>query len=102
MGRNCTKKKGKSRNTKRIQHGFIKRHGLRQIDLIKTIKYTEEELEEFRERDLNFLCEKCDRFFKDENTLNVHYKTKSHKKRLKQWNEPFHTQEDAERAAGLF
>ncbi|CAH8514973.1 unnamed protein product [Schistosoma turkestanicum] len=48
-----------------------------------------------------FFCIFCDKYFIDQNTLDLHKKQKPHKRRLKSLEEPPHTQEDADCAAGL-
>lgn len=49
-----------------------------------------------------YSCLKCDVYFRDENTLEQHMKTKAHKRRVKEFNSKPHTSRDAEMAAGLF
>lgn len=49
-----------------------------------------------------FGCLKCDVYFRDQNTLDYHQKTKAHKRRLKEFGQKPHTARDAEAAAGLF
>ncbi|XP_073522730.1 zinc finger protein 593 [Phyllobates terribilis] len=46
-------------------------------------------------------CIHCARYFVDLKTLKEHFKTKVHKRRLKQLKEEPYTQEEAERAAGM-
>ncbi|XP_072277798.1 zinc finger protein 593 [Pyxicephalus adspersus] len=46
-------------------------------------------------------CLHCARYFVDLKTLKEHFKTKVHKRRLKQLREEPYTQEEAERAAGM-
>ncbi|KAE8623840.1 hypothetical protein XENTR_v10005753 [Xenopus tropicalis] len=46
-------------------------------------------------------CLHCSRYFVDLKTLKEHFKTKVHKRRLKQLREEPYTQEEAERAAGM-
>ncbi|XP_068125309.1 zinc finger protein 593 [Hyperolius riggenbachi] len=46
-------------------------------------------------------CLHCARYFVDMKTLKEHFKTKVHKRRLKQLSEEPYTQEEAERAAGM-
>ncbi|XP_075709575.1 zinc finger protein 593 [Rhinoderma darwinii] len=46
-------------------------------------------------------CIHCARYFLDLKTLKEHFKTKVHKRRLKQLKEEPYTQEEAERAAGM-
>ncbi|XP_063810818.1 zinc finger protein 593 isoform X2 [Pseudophryne corroboree] len=46
-------------------------------------------------------CLHCARYFVDLKTLKEHFKTKIHKRRLKQLKEEPYTQEEAERAAGM-
>ncbi|CAI9580317.1 unnamed protein product [Staurois parvus] len=46
-------------------------------------------------------CLHCARHFVDLKTLKEHFKTKVHKKRLKQLRDEPYTQEEAERAAGM-
>ncbi|XP_077337193.1 zinc finger protein 593 [Lithobates pipiens] len=46
-------------------------------------------------------CLHCARYFVDLKTLKEHFKTKVHKKRLKQLKDEPYTQEEAERAAGM-
>ncbi|CAH8855862.1 unnamed protein product [Trichobilharzia szidati] len=48
-----------------------------------------------------FFCIFCDKYFIDQETLDLHKKQKPHKRRLKSLNEPPHTQEDADYAAGI-
>ncbi|KJE95932.1 hypothetical protein CAOG_06321 [Capsaspora owczarzaki ATCC 30864] len=48
-----------------------------------------------------FYCVACARYFIDELSLNVHFKSKVHRRRLKELKEPAYTQEDAEAAAGM-
>ncbi|KAM3934881.1 zinc finger protein 593 [Leptodactylus fuscus] len=46
-------------------------------------------------------CIHCARYFTDLKTLKEHFKTKVHKRRLKQLKDEPYTQEEAERAAGM-
>ncbi|XP_029475794.1 zinc finger protein 593 [Rhinatrema bivittatum] len=46
-------------------------------------------------------CLHCARYFVDLRSLKGHFKTKVHKRRLKQLREEPYTQEEAERAAGM-
>lgn len=46
-------------------------------------------------------CLHCARYFVDLKTLKEHFKTKVHKRRLKQLKDEPYTQEEAERAAGM-
>ncbi|KAM5180431.1 zinc finger protein 593 isoform 1-T2 [Mantella aurantiaca] len=46
-------------------------------------------------------CLHCARYFVDMKTLKEHFKTKVHKRRLKQLKDEPYTQEEAERAAGM-
>ncbi|KAG9493166.1 zinc finger protein 593 [Eleutherodactylus coqui] len=46
-------------------------------------------------------CIHCARYFVDLKTLKEHFKTKVHKRRLKQLKDEPYTQEEAERAAGM-
>ncbi|XP_040193841.1 zinc finger protein 593 [Rana temporaria] len=46
-------------------------------------------------------CLHCARYFVDLKTLKEHFKTKVHKKRLRQLKDEPYTQEEAERAAGM-
>ncbi|XP_075051638.1 zinc finger protein 593 [Mixophyes fleayi] len=46
-------------------------------------------------------CLHCARYFVDLKTLKEHFKTKVHKRRLKQLKEEPYSQEEAERAAGM-
>ncbi|GCC35643.1 hypothetical protein chiPu_0014130 [Chiloscyllium punctatum] len=48
-----------------------------------------------------FYCLHCARYFIDQRSLKEHFKTKVHKRRLKQLSEEPYTQEEAERAAGM-
>jgi bud site selection protein 20 len=46
-------------------------------------------------------CLTCARHFVSDATLQEHFRTKSHKRRLKALKEPIYTQEEAEKAAGM-
>ncbi|XP_038614300.1 zinc finger protein 593 [Tachyglossus aculeatus] len=46
-------------------------------------------------------CLACARYFVDAKSLKSHFKSKDHRKRLKQLSEEPYTQEEAERAAGM-
>ncbi|XP_063309299.1 zinc finger protein 593 [Pelobates fuscus] len=46
-------------------------------------------------------CLHCARYFVDLKTLKEHFRTKVHKRRIKQLKEEPYTQEEAERAAGM-
>nr|CAX74212.1 Bud site selection protein 20 [Schistosoma japonicum] len=48
-----------------------------------------------------FFCIFCDKYFIDQITLDLHKKQKPHKRRLKSLDEPVHTQDDADYAAGI-
>ncbi|NXS35739.1 ZN593 protein, partial [Pomatostomus ruficeps] len=48
-----------------------------------------------------FYCLHCARYFVDLNSMKEHFRSKVHKKRLKQLREAPYTQEEAERAAGM-
>ncbi|ORD94829.1 Z231 [Enterospora canceri] len=89
--RKCTKKSKQNRNTRKLVK--LTRFISRPLDQIKTERV---------EASGEYVCEKCDRIFKDEHTLTVHLKTRAHKRREKEWNEEYHTRKDAEMAAGLF
>ena len=94
--RKSTKKSKKTRTTNK--HNKLKIYESRPLDQIKTCI----ELNEDKKYNSMYICNKCDKQFQDEHTLNVHFKTKSHKKRIKEWEMPFHTTKAAENAAGLF
>ncbi|KAF9778479.1 hypothetical protein BJ322DRAFT_1147907 [Thelephora terrestris] len=46
-------------------------------------------------------CVECAKYFETDNALSSHRRTKDHKRRLKQLQEPAYTIEESERAAGL-
>ncbi|XP_032058170.1 zinc finger protein 593 [Aythya fuligula] len=48
-----------------------------------------------------FYCLHCARYFVDLTSMKEHFRSKVHKKRLKQLSEEPYTQEEAERAAGM-
>ncbi|XP_051892594.1 zinc finger protein 593 [Pristis pectinata] len=48
-----------------------------------------------------FYCLHCARYFIDQRSLKEHFRTKVHKRRLKQLSEEPYTQDEAERAAGM-
>ncbi|THD19592.1 Bud site selection protein 20 [Fasciola hepatica] len=48
-----------------------------------------------------YFCVSCSKYFVDQLTLDVHRSSKPHKRRLKTLEETPHSQDDADRAAGL-
>jgi bud site selection protein 20 len=48
-----------------------------------------------------FSCEPCDKFFIDQITLDIHLKTKNHKKRIKLLQETPYTHKEADAAGGV-
>lgn len=102
MARSCTQKSKKNRRMAISEKKKLNRLGRRPLDRVKSegndgLKYLEN-----LPSDGKYTCNKCDVFFRDENTLFVHYRTKGHKRRLKEWEEKTHDAKDAEIAAGLY
>ena len=96
--RKCTKKSKRTKTTQK--YNKLKIFESRPLDRIKeeTVD-TEYFLQKIEEGKHN--CIKCDKFFRDEHTLQQHLKTKAHKRRVKEWEKSYHTQKDAENAVGL-
>jgi hypothetical protein len=49
----------------------------------------------------NFSCEPCNKYFIDQKTLDIHLKTKNHKKRYKLLQEVPYTHKEADAAGGI-
>lgn len=101
--RNTTKaKKHKSKN--RIKYNLSNTYGSKYLDQIKENLNRDYKLqynEDLAGKGL-FYCIECDRCFENDNILNLHYATKNHKKRVKALRDTFHSNKDAEEAAGLY
>lgn len=104
MVRKATQKHGKGHSKKQYAKKVVNTRGRRYFDQIQDSINNNKPLPELENVPAggNFSCQKCDVFFRDKNTLDQHYKTKAHKKRVKELEIKAHTAKDAERAAGLF
>ena len=104
MVRKSTHKHGKGHSRKQHTARLLQVKGKRPLDQIQTSVYKNIPIENITELPSSgkFSCLKCDVYFRDENTLAQHLKTKGHKRRLKEFDIKQHTAEDAEKAAGLF
>lgn len=100
MVRKATQKVKKSKKSRFLEKRKLKQHGERPLDLLKSGRAAPLDQEALPANG-QFGCEKCDRYFIDEKMLEEHFRTRAHKRRVKEWNEHCHTREDAERAAGL-
>ena len=96
--RKCSKKSKKTRTTDKLKN--VRKLDCRELDRIKEEDVTDEYFKE-KTKEGKYGCRMCDRYFQDEHTVAVHFKTKSHKKRVKEWKNEYHTQKDAEKAVGL-
>lgn len=94
----ATKRAKRTKTTKKYNKQLVFKS--RPLDRIKEENVDPEELFE-KVAEGKFGCDKCDKFFRDEHTLNQHLKTKRHKRRVKEWEGTYHTQKDAENAVGL-
>jgi bud site selection protein 20 len=104
MVRKATQKHGKGHSKRQYASKVVNTKGRRTLDQIQTSFRKNKPLPELDNLPAggNFTCQKCDVFFRDSNTLKEHFKTKAHKKRVKEFEVKAHTAEDAERAAGLY
>lgn len=102
MARSDTQKVKKDKTKKRLFRKKVMKQGIRQLDQVKkhpgASAHDIEELPAFGQ----FGCAKCDMFYETQHDLDAHVKTRSHKRRLKEWEFDCHTAADAERAAGLY
>ena len=103
MARKATQKHGKGHSRKQYSNKQIQIKGKRPLDQIQTSFHKNIPIEGIEDLPAcgKFSCLKCDVYFKDQNTLDQHYKTKAHKRRLKEFDVQQHTTGDAEWAAGL-
>lgn len=104
MARKATQKHGKGHSKKQYANKVLKIRGKRPLDQIQESVNKNKPIEGIEDLPAGgkFSCLKCDVYFRDQNTLDQHYKTKSHKKRVKEFDQKQHTAADAEMAAGLF
>lgn len=104
MVRKATQKHGKGRSRRQHEYKVVNTKGVRTIDQIQTSIITGKPLPELDNLpgDGQFTCQLCDVFFRDQKTLDDHFKTKAHKRRCKEIKEHCHTSKDAEMAAGLY
>lgn len=104
MVRKATQKHGKGRSKKQYSNKVIQIRGKRPLDQIREGVAANKPIPGIEELPAGgkFGCLKCDVYFRDQNTLDCHQRTKAHKRRLKEFGQRSHTTKDAEMAAGLF
>lgn len=104
MPRKATQKHGKGHSKKQYSNRLVQIKGKRPLDQIQECVAKNRPITSMDELPAGgrFGCPKCDVYFRDQNTLDSHQRTKAHKKRLKEFNQKSHTAKDAEMAAGLF
>jgi len=102
--RKATKKTKKSSTHRKKATNASRHQGVRSLDQVQESIRKGSKIEEIDDYPAGgkFSCVPCDLYFHDEKTLEVHLKTKGHKRRLKEIKGKSHTVEDAERAAGLY
>lgn len=104
MVRKATRKHGKG-NTRRQHAGQnILVKGKRPLDQVQLSVAKQIPIENIDELPASgrHACLKCDLYFRDDNTLQQHNKTKGHKRRVKEFDTKQHTAKDAEMAGGLY
>lgn len=103
MVRKATQKHGKGHSKRYYAQKVVTNKGKRALDQIQDSVSRNKSLPEIENLPAggNFTCQKCDVFFRDDRTLQDHYKTKAHKRRVKEFDIKSHTTTDAEWAAGL-
>lgn len=103
MARKATHKHGKGHSRKQHTAKQLQIKGKRPLDQIQQSYYKQIPIEGIEDLPANgkYSCLKCDVYFRDENTLEQHFKTKAHKRRVKEFDTKQHTTDDAEKAAGL-
>ncbi|KAM0681513.1 hypothetical protein GINT2_000025 [Glugoides intestinalis] len=104
MVRKATQKSGKGHSTKQYAKRKLKIKGMRPLDQIQESVRKNVPIDRVEELPAGgkHACLKCDVYFRDQNTLDDHMKTKAHKRRVKEFEIKQHTSKDAEMAAGLF
>lgn len=104
MVRKATQKHGKGHSKKQYSKKVLQIKGKRPLDQIQESVRTNKPIEGIENLPAagKFSCLQCDVYFRDQNTLDEHLKTKAHKRRLKEFEKKSHTAKDAEMAAGLF
>ncbi|ELA42323.1 uncharacterized protein VICG_00723 [Vittaforma corneae ATCC 50505] len=104
MARKATRKHKKGHSKKQYAKRVLQIRGMRPLDQIQESISRGKLIEGVEELPAggNYSCLKCDVYFRDQNTLEQHFKTKAHKKRIKEFGIKQHTSKDAEMAAGLF
>lgn len=104
MARKATQKSSKGHSKKQHSKRVLQIKGKRPLDQIQESVAKNRPIENIEDLPAGgkYSCLKCDVYFRDQNTLDQHNKTKAHKKRLKEFETKSHTAKDAEMAAGLF
>lgn len=104
MVRKATQKHGKGHSKKQYANRMLQIKGKRPLDIVQKSVSRNIPIENIENLPAGgkFCCLKCDVYFRDQNTLDDHQKTKAHKKRVKEFDQKCHTAKDAEMAAGLY
>ncbi|TRY94071.1 hypothetical protein DNTS_027308 [Danionella cerebrum] len=99
IGRNKKKNDSKKWKTKRRTKDLDQIH----VDMIpaNSVKLLKQEIDYDITGNAQNYCLHCAKYFVDLKTLKEHFKSKPHKKRLKQLRDEPYTQAEAERAAGM-
>ncbi len=105
MSRKATQKHKKGHSIRRqCASKMLRVKGKRPLDQIQESIKKNRTIEDIEKLPAGgkFSCIKCDVYYRDQNTLDVHFKTKAHKRRSKEFDVKQHCSKDAEMAAGLF
>jgi len=104
MVRKATQKHGKGHSKKQYAKKVIQIKGKRPLDQVQESVKKQRPIEDIESLPAGgkYSCLKCDVYFRDQNTLDVHQRTKAHKRRVKEFEQKAHTAKDAEMAAGLY
>ncbi|KAI5150719.1 bud site selection protein 20 [Enteropsectra breve] len=104
MVRKATKKSKQAKASKQKWKKITLHKGHRDIDLVKESVAKDKPIDRIEDMPHGgqFTCAHCDLYFIDQHTVDVHMKTKAHKRRMREWKEKCHTVMDAEMAAGLY
>lgn len=104
MSRKATQKHKKGHSKKQYAKRVLQTKGMRPLDQIQKSVLEGKPIEGIEELPAGgkYSCLKCDVYFRDQNTLEQHSRTKAHKRRMKEFDVKQHTSKDAEMAAGLF
>lgn len=104
MARKATQKSKKSHTRRQYAERVLQTRGMRPLDQIQESVRKSKPIEGIEDLPAGgkHACLKCDVYFRDEHTLEQHFKTRAHKRRMKEFDVQQHTTKDSEMAAGLF